>query len=338
MILPRSLQEFEIEGPLASIINTFLKVFALLLNFYLLPLAGYWFYQDNLILVSSMLLSLLTFNIFAYYSLQHRPSPIAQPLIIFTLGLTLVLSVYYVGDQPILWTYPILVAVYFVIPLRLANICNILIVLPITALLFTNYELSLTLRYLGSVFATLALGNVIVFTINSLHQQLLTHAITDPLTGAYNRRQMDLTLDQQILQNSREQVTSSILMLDIDFFKKINDQHGHEAGDLVLQQLVAKLFSRLRKSDMVFRVGGEEFLVLLHQTTGTQAAIIAESLRQALAEISVNNGEQSITVSFGVAQLTAHMNKQSWLKVADSCLYRAKSQGRNKVIAAYIPK
>jgi len=327
-------RKVSLEGPLSLRKNTFLKIFAVLLNVYLVPLTIYWFSHDIPLLASSLILCLVCYNTLFYHATRNKPSPISYPFLVFTLGLTLVLAVYYVGPLPILWTYPILVAVFFLIPLRLANICNILMVLPIALMLYLNHELTMALRYIGSVVATMILGNAIVTTINSLQQQLLTQSITDPLTGTFNRRHMDLMLTQQTQQNDRNQMTSSILILDIDFFKQINDQHGHAVGDAVLQQLVNKLFSNLRQSDTIFRLGGEEFLILLHHTNSTQATIIAENLRKLLSKININQTEQCITVSVGVAELTAGMSTKEWLKVADSCLYSAKRQGRNKVIAA----
>jgi len=334
MITPKFAREISLEGPLSLRKNTFLKIFAVLLNLYLVPLAIYWFNYGNLLLPSSLVLCLLCYNILFYHETHNKPSPISYPFLVITLGLALVLAVYYVGPLPILWTYPILVSVYFLIPLRLANACNVLMVLPIALMLYLNHELTMTLRYLGSVVATMILGNAIVTTINSLQQQLLTQSITDPLTGTFNRRHMDLMLTQQIVQNDRNAMTSSILILDIDFFKQINDQHGHAVGDEVLLQLVSKLFANVRQSDTIFRLGGEEFLILLHHTNSAQATTIAENLRKLLAKINVNQSEQCITVSVGVAELTPGMSTKQWLKLADSCLYSAKRQGRNKVIAA----
>ncbi|NRA53487.1 MAG: GGDEF domain-containing protein [Gammaproteobacteria bacterium] len=334
MISSKLPREISLEGSLALRQNTFLKIFAVLLNLYLVPLTYYWFSHDNLVLATAQLLFLFSYNLMFCYALLNKPSPISFHLIIVTLGLALVLAVYYIGPLPILWTYQVLVAIYFLTPLRMANLCNTLIVLPISLMLFINHELAMTLRYLGSTVATMILGNAIVLTIHSLQQQLLTHSITDPLTGAFNRRHMDLILGQKIQQNDRNQVTSAILLIDIDFFKKINDQHGHDIGDLVLQQLVNTLFIHVRKTDTIFRLGGEDFLILLDHTNSKQALIIAENLRKTLAQMNVNQGEQQITVSVGVAELSPGMSSAQWLKLADSCLYRAKKQGRNKVIAA----
>ena len=129
-----------------------------------------------------------------------------------------------------------------------------------------------------------------------------------------------------------------ILAIDVDHFKHINDSHGHEAGDTTLQQLASLLSNSCRSGDYVFRMGGEEFLMLLVDITAEKAAKVAEKLRALVAEedfrlprgITLN-----ITISIGLAQYSGHPDPQALLNKADDALYQAKREGRNKIIVAH---
>jgi len=130
----------------------------------------------------------------------------------------------------------------------------------------------------------------------------------------------------------------SMLMIDIDRFKNINDQYGHKSGDLVLQALAQLFRETLREVDIIGRMGGEEFAVLLPATDGAQAVEVAERLRQIIAasEVELADGaRKSFTVSIGVASLSEHdASVDSLLSLADRAMYQAKQEGRNKVCAS----
>jgi two-component system cell cycle response regulator len=155
-------------------------------------------------------------------------------------------------------------------------------------------------------------------------------ALTDELTGLPNRRAFDHHLDR--LTRAVERGSQfSMLMLDIDRFKQVNDTHGHAAGDHVLRELADTLQSRIRVSDVASRVGGEEFAVLLPRATAAEAGRVAEALRAAVEERDVRwNGERiPLTVSIGVADSTV---EGDIVEAADTALYRAKASGRNVVV------
>jgi len=122
-------------------------------------------------------------------------------------------------------------------------------------------------------------------------------------------------------------------MFDIDYFKKINDSLGHETGDVALQRLVEHIKGNIRKSDIIFRMGGEEFILLLRETSLESALGIAEALRQSIAKIVINECGTNMTVSVGVSVLSENMSYSQWLNDADACLYEAKRLGRNRVIS-----
>lgn len=156
-------------------------------------------------------------------------------------------------------------------------------------------------------------------------------ASTDPLTGLYNRRQFEILTYQGLQTAKRYNMPYSLLMLDIDFFKKINDTYGHDAGDEVLKNLARVLKETVRKSDVVARHGGEEFIVFLPQTAPEEALIAAEHIRKAVENMETRTEEHTIpvTVSIGVSDCQT-FNLNTLIKQADEALYDSKNKGRNR--------
>lgn len=176
--------------------------------------------------------------------------------------------------------------------------------------------------------------------IEQLQKQLREQAIRDPLTGLYNRRFMDETLTREIARAQREDLPISVMMLDIDHFKKVNDTYGHEAGDLLLKTLANLLMSESRRSDIPCRYGGEEFCVIMIGAPIPIAIQRAEGWRKQFGETCVTYKQHRIqaTVSIGVAVFPEHGNfAQEVLRAADEALYAAKQNGRNRVMQAEPP-
>lgn len=168
-----------------------------------------------------------------------------------------------------------------------------------------------------------------------LRQELERQATTDPLTGLCNRREFEVCARRELSRAHRTRATVSLLMMDIDKFKAINDEHGHDAGDEVLKTIARACAPHLREVDVHARLGGEEFAVLLPDTGLDGARNVAERLREALGAERIPMGDgQSIgfTVSIGVAEHDGLSEERSaWVKRADEALYRAKHSGRNCV-------
>ena len=169
-------------------------------------------------------------------------------------------------------------------------------------------------------------------------EELKLQAIIDPLTGLYNYRHFQRTLDSEMQRTLRTSHPTSLVLIDLDHFKSVNDQWGHEAGNLALKS-AASLFQRqLRQFDIVCRYGGEEFAVVLPHTPLPIAINVAERLRQRLEQIEIDadDGQFSLTASFGVAEFQpqGEDNQSSLINQADQALYRAKQQGRNQVCSA----
>lgn len=176
--------------------------------------------------------------------------------------------------------------------------------------------------------------------VDTLRQRVdrgLELAVIDPLTGLYNRRFMERQLDTVMASVRRDGTHFSIIMIDIDYFKSINDTHGHEAGDVVLSQFGDWLKSQVRGVDTVYRLGGEEFSILMPATTADQAFSVADRLRRAFEKTPMKLGvdEETISVTFsaGIASSNSKtIEADTVLKDADAALYSAKMKGRNRVI------
>ncbi len=166
-----------------------------------------------------------------------------------------------------------------------------------------------------------------------LYQRAVKTALIDPLTGVKNRATMDNAIRREIELSRRNDSVMSVILLDIDHFKRVNDRFGHLSGDQALRAVAQCAEQTIRESDMLFRYGGEEFLILLSGTDTEGARLLAERIRRNVACLDSNPGTKlRLTISLGVTSLTGEDNPSSLFKRADSALYRAKEEGRNRVI------
>jgi two-component system cell cycle response regulator len=163
-------------------------------------------------------------------------------------------------------------------------------------------------------------------------------AITDALTGLRTRRFLEQALDTEAPRADRHEASIGLLLLDVDYFKKVNDGHGHHGGDRVLCEVARRLGELVRPGDVVARYGGEEFAVLLPGATGAELARIGERVRRGIANTPVAMDREalvSVTVSIGAAMLPDHVDSPTDLTLtADRALYAAKESGRNRLITA----
>ena len=164
-------------------------------------------------------------------------------------------------------------------------------------------------------------------------ERMREQAVRCALTGVLNRRGFDDQLQKMLATPPADGAEHCVVLIDIDHFKRVNDEHGHDAGDRVLKDLVHLIKSRARKLDRLFRMGGEEFLLFLADTPGSAAMIQAENLRGRIAEAALLKG-RPVTVSIGLAELQRNLTQAAWVKRADTALYKAKETGRNRVVRA----
>lgn len=166
------------------------------------------------------------------------------------------------------------------------------------------------------------------------YRTALAGAFIDPLTGINNRSALDRALVREVELAHRNNLPLSLLILDLDLFKLVNDTHGHLAGDCVLRGSAARLESMLRTSDQVFRFGGEEFVMILTGTDREAALLVAERLRAGIAEApyECEGVKIPVTTSIGLTQLDVHDDVNNLFDRADKALYQAKANGRNRVV------
>lgn len=166
------------------------------------------------------------------------------------------------------------------------------------------------------------------------YHEALAAAFRDPLTGAGNRVALDKTLNREIELAKRHDQSLSILMLDLDHFKRVNDEFGHSMGDKVLKEAVNAMEGCIRQTDMCFRYGGEEFLIMLSSADQAGALRIAERVRMGIGQMRFSNskGALEVTTSIGCATLQMSDSLEDLVTRADTALYVAKDQGRNRVI------
>ena len=185
---------------------------------------------------------------------------------------------------------------------------------------------------------TVAEQIALAFANLKLHEALQQQSIRDPLTGLFNRRYLEESLEREISRAERQQQTVGIIMLDVDHFKQFNDTFGHDAGDTLLRELGIFLKKNIRGSDIACRFGGEELIIILPEASLEITLQRAEQIREGIKHLNLHSRHQqlgTITLSLGVANFPQHgITGEMVIQAADSALYQAKAQGRDRVIAA----
>ncbi|MGH9000865.1 MAG: GGDEF domain-containing protein, partial [Acidimicrobiia bacterium] len=186
------------------------------------------------------------------------------------------------------------------------------------------------------VLETLAIHAATAIEAARLHEHTETMAMTDVLTGLPNRRRLQGDLEVEISACVRYSRPLAFLMVDVDHFTSYNDSFGHQAGDAALQQVAALLAGTLRGSDTIYRFGGEEFALVLRETTAAAAVHLGERLRRAVEHHFAGPAQpRPITISVGVAERSGHVaSAEELVAAADAALYEAKRTGRNRVVPA----
>ena len=300
---------------------------------FLVPFAVHDFLRERYVLGTAVVAVVATLAVDAVVIQRRRSPPIPYALLLVPMAAAITIALRTLGVIGAFWCYPAVLFFFFVLPLWPANLCSIGLLAGATWMVHRYLGTRITVRFAVSLAMTIVIVNIFQSIIRELQGRLLELAITDPLTGAFNRRQMESRLAESIAVARRGGRPVSALLIDIDHFKRINDERGHEAGDDVLKGLVLLVKERSREIDLMFRMGGEEFVLLLPATAEPEAARLAEELRASIAEAPLLAG-RPVTVSIGVAELRADDDRESWIKRADEALYAAKNAGRNRVARA----
>jgi diguanylate cyclase (GGDEF)-like protein len=251
------------------------------------------------------------------------------------------------GTGP-LWCFPLLVIWTFLLGLGLGSLATVCVLAIVLALFYlpdlpvdaAEYPAVFKLRFVSAFTALAIMSTIYEYVRNqsetkerALTARLEAASRTDELTGVANRRAVHDLLEKEYAGYARNGTMFSVIMLDLDYFKSINDNFGHAAGDYALATVAARLAATLRAQDSVARWGGEEFLLLLPQTELHEAARVAEKIRRVVSGITLNETAESpsLSASLGVACVGQARDLEVLLSQADKALYAAKDNGRNRV-------
>ena len=310
-----------------------LKYFGLMIMLALVPFTinDLYFERYSVALADTIAILLIAVD-FASINYFNR---ILVPRSLLLLGMGLVL-LYVVSEQGIMgiyWSYPYISAIYFVLPHKRALLVNVIFLLGMVPLSYQAVGEAESVR----IIITMALNGLVAYIFSTIVENqrrfLAEQAITDVLTGAYNRRHLETRRLELIKESTRHKRRLSTILFDIDHFKMINDDNGHEYGDEVLCAITDKVRARVRTSDQIFRQGGDEFVILLPDTASSEALLIADDIRK-LVQSSAFSRAGEITISCGVSEYNAQESMNAWLERADQAMYLAKQQGRNRVCNA----
>jgi diguanylate cyclase (GGDEF)-like protein len=253
---------------------------------------------------------------------------------VFSLGATLIAI--NLGVNGLFWIYPLILFNFFMVSPRKAFLATILVLASLVAygqikpgaVFESDYQMT---SFLVTSMMASILSFVFAYRTTSQRDELQQLAIHDPLTGARNRRAMNEELKIAASMFRRHGNGYGVLVMDLDHFKRINDTHGHQAGDQVLVDFVELIKSASRKEDRLFRFGGEEFLMLLPNTARAGLLASARHLQQQVAQ-HLRGPSGAVTMSVGGAILRHDEHWEDMLQRADERLYRAKNAGRNCII------
>ncbi len=238
--------------------------------------------------------------------------------------------IYITGPQQVYWIYPTLMAVFYLLRPPQAIALTLATVAALVPILSSNSDPQTVATIVVTIFVMSSFAFAFSLISNRQRQQLERLATKDPLTGAGNRRHMDSSLGDVVNGHNRNGVSASIVLLDLDHFKKVNDVHGHAVGDQILKRITEIVNSRIRITDSLYRIGGEEFVIVLEGQNIQRAGHLGEELRS-MVETSQLVPNQTVTISLGVAELKNDESADQWLQRADEALYRAKRAGRNAI-------
>ncbi len=277
------------------------------------------------ILDAIIILGMLLLGVFVYRTRKVRFASIA--LSVFCVAAVLA-SVYVSGTRQVLWAYPAVMAIFYLlrpleaVALILAMISGLLPALLVSGSSFHTTSVIITLLVMG------AFAYAFAAVANQQRNMLMQLATKDPLTGVGNRRALDSKLSELTAAFSRAPTASSLIILDLDHFKAVNDNHGHAKGDEILRRITEIVNLRIRVTDSLYRIGGEEFVVVVEHQGIDKASHLAEQLRT-LVEVNELVPDHSVTISLGVAEILPDETGSEWLCRADKALYKAKRMGRN---------
>lgn len=294
-----------------------------------IPFTIFRFLNENYLLAfveSCLAISILA--VFVYVWRTHKVE-LASLIMCVLFVSTCVAVVHIKGPALIYWSYPATMACFCVLSTRTAAIINVSAMLMLLPALYPALKSQEVFIIYTSQILLCLFGYTFTIMSHQEQNELSKLAAKDGLTGAWNRRSLDDEMIHIVNKHSRKPIKASLIILDLDHFKNINDTYGHGVGDEILKKVAELLRSVVRIGDQIYRYGGEEFVILAKDTALTDAGTLAETIRTRVEKSQLFE-KQKVTVSLGVAELAQASTTQKWLTLADDALYQAKHEGRNR--------
>ncbi|ENM5824857.1 GGDEF domain-containing protein [Vibrio metoecus] len=270
----------------------------------------------------------LLFEISAIYHQKKTPWGFRLPLSLVVI--IVVMAIHIFGTLASYWLFPVIISIAFLLPPK-DNLLTIFIIIPSSIWALIPHQTSeVTLRFSLAISACAAIMYVVVDAIRKLHAELFYLSTRDALTGSLNRHQLESFLRKNIQLCQMSHQYSVIAVIDVDHFKTINDLYGHDTGDKVITQLVEIINTHSRELDLLFRLGGDEFLLLFENTTLNEALMVISHIGCRIQQAHYPRHAE-VTISAGLAEVRRTDTPEQWFKRADISLYHSKKMGKNRV-------
>jgi diguanylate cyclase (GGDEF)-like protein len=298
-----------------------------------LPFAILRFLQGDWVAAVMDTMIVVGFFAFGTYVYVTRRVRVASIAIAAICAVGVLATVYVIGPQQVYWAFPALIGIFYLLRAREAVALAIFTLFALLPALLGSADSKETTTVIVTIIVTGMIAFAFSLITSRQREQLLVLATKDPLTGAGNRRGLDAKLAEVVNSFKRTATKSSLILLDLDHFKKVNDIHGHAVGDQILRSVTEIINLRIRVTDSLYRIGGEEFIVVLEGADLHRAVHLAEQLRT-LVDANELVPDHTVTISLGVAELKDGESANDWLHRADEALYCAKDAGRNSTSAS----
>ncbi len=278
-------------------------------------------------------LIVLGFFAFGTYVYRTRRVRVASVAIALICAAGVMATIYIIGPHQVYWVFPALIGIFYLLRPREAVALAAVTLLALIPALLRSEQSQETTTFIVTFIVTSMVALAFSLITSRQREQLLVLATKDPLTGAGNRRGLDSKLREVVNSFKRTGANAALIILDLDHFKRVNDIHGHAVGDQILKRVTEIINLRIRVTDSLYRIGGEEFIVVLEGADLHKGVHLAEQLRT-LVDANELVPDHAVTISLGVAELKNDESANDWLHRADEALYRAKDAGRNSTSAS----
>ncbi len=305
--------------------------FGIVSNVMILPFAVYRFIDGQMLagVVDTLNVACISFG--ALYAYRSGNAKHVALFLAITYSAGCIAIAYLAGSSGPPWMYAVILSNFLLIERKRAAVISAMGIAAVAASALALPDPAQKASFLSSSIVVCAFAYIFAWRTDLQRRQLEDLALLDPLTGASNRRGLNAELEIAMATSARNGKSLGLIIFDLDHFKRINDRHGHDAGDNVLVQVANAVRGTTRRYDRFFRLGGEEFALLIPDTSPDTLHEIAEKVRIAIQE-QVCCGNLTVTISLGASILRSSETASDWRARADAAMYRAKHEGRNRTV------